>query len=155
MDRIPSWARPVSRAFLAATLAALLIDALLQAGIGMASVTSASSTAPWWATAHLVERGRWVMSAIILSLIATRSPEGTPEASRAWRATGIVVIAAPILWGLAGVAVTAILFTLAGRWDIDGRVFLEPGYYRALLVAYVPWLLGGTAVMAASRHIDR
>ena len=149
-----SWAWPASLAFLVATITALVVDAVLQGLIGVANVASPDSAAPWWVTAHLVERGRWVAMAAILC-VATRGIGGEPSSRReVWRSTGMAVMGVPLLWVLANWIVTAIVFTLAGRWDIDGRVFLEPGYYRALLVDYVPWLLGGAAVTAASSHVD-
>jgi hypothetical protein len=148
------WVRPASLAFLAATITALVVDAVLQGLIGVANVASPDSGTPWWVTAHLVERGRWVALAVILC-VATRGIDDRPSSGKdAWRTTGMAVMATPLLWVLANWIVTVILFTLAGRWDIDGRGFLEPGYYRALLVAYVPWLLGGAAVAAASSHVD-
>lgn len=150
---MPSCARPASLAFLAATVAALVVDAVLQTLIGVASVTSQGSTAPWWVTAHLVARGRWVALAALV-VIASRPLPDAPPGGRAWRVTGTAVMAVPLLWVLAQWIVTAILFTLARRWDVDGRVFLEAGYYRGLLEAYVPWLLGGAAVVSASSHVD-
>lgn len=150
---MPSWVRPASLAFLAATVAALVVDAILQGLIGVAQVTSQASTAPWWVTAHLVDRGRWVALAALL-VVASRALPDEPCRSRAWRVTGTAVMAIPLLWVAAQWIVTAILFTLARRWDVDGRVFLEAGYYRGLLEAYVPWLLAGAAVVSASSHMD-
>lgn len=148
------WARPASVAFLAAAVTALVVDAVLQGLVGVANVASPDSSAPWWVTAHLVERGRWVALAALVCVATRRIGGGPANRQEAWRTTGMAVMATPLLWVLANWIVTAILFTLAGRWDIDGRVFLEPGYYRALLVDYVPWLLGGAAVAAASSHVD-
>lgn len=148
------WVRSASSAFLAATIVALVIDGLLQTLIGVASVASPDSSAPWWVTAHVVERGRWAALAALFALVTRGVGEGPAGRRDVWRATGMAVMAIPLLWVLANWIVTAILFTLAGRWDIDGRVFLEAGYYRALLVDYVPWLLGGTVVVAASSHVD-
>jgi hypothetical protein len=45
------------------------------------------------------------------------------------------------------------LFTVAGRWDVDGQIFLSPGYYQGLRVDYVPWFLGGASTTAAGRHV--
>lgn len=151
---MPSWVRPASLAFLAATVTALVVDAVLQTLIGVANVTSQASAAPWWVTAHLVERGRWVVLAALLAFACRRRLRAGAPGTRAWRDTGAAVMAIPLLWVAAQWIVTAILFTLARRWDVDGRVFLEAGYYRGLLEAYVPWFLGGAAVVSASRHVD-
>lgn len=154
MDAVPPSAREASLAFLAAASGALVVDIVLHALIGLADVSSPASSAPSWVTAHVVERGRWVALAAILVLIARGAHGAAPDRPRIWRATGIAVMAIPVLWVLANWIVTAILFTLARRWDLDGRIFLEAGYYRSLLVDYVPWLLGGAAVVAASGHVE-
>jgi hypothetical protein len=154
MDGMPHWARSASLAFLASAIAALVVDVVLHVLIGLVNVSPPASSAPWWVTAHVVERGRWVALAAILALVSRGARRAAPDRARIWQATGIAVMTIPLLWVLANWIVTAILFTLARRWDIDGRIFLEAGYYRSLLVDYVPWLLGGAAVVAASAHVE-
>ena len=149
---MPVWVRPASHAFLAATLAALIADAALQTLVGLAAVASYGSTAPWWISAHVVERGRWVVLVALVVLANRRVAHAAPDGPQAWRMTGMAVMTIPLLWILSGWIVSAVLFTAAGRWDIDGRVFVEAGYYRNLLAGYVPWLLGGAAAVAWSSH---
>ena len=68
--------------------------------------------------------------------------------------TGLGVMAAPVLWLLATWIANGVLFTLANRWDVDGRLFLSAAYYRSLVVAYAPWLVAGLSVLGLSRHVD-
>ena len=60
----------------------------------------------------------------------------------------MAVITVPVAWFAAGWIVQAVLFTLAGRWDVDGRAYLAADYYRRLLTSYLPWLFGGAATLA-------
>ncbi len=157
MGATPARLRHASRAFLATAVAALVTDALLQTALGAMSVREPGGGAPWWVAAHLVDRGRWVVFAALLVAASWRVRTGAgsePDAGTIWRSVGLWAMAVPVLWTLAGWLVTAIVFTAARRWDIDGRVFLEPSYYRVLLAAYTPWLLGGAAAIAMSRHVD-
>lgn len=149
-----------SRAFLTATVAALAADVLLAWVTDLLNVADRAGGAPLWIDAHLIERSRWVVVALLVVGLAGRRPVSSSaaadltERSTTWRLTGLAVMAAPLLWIAATWIVQATLFTVAGRWDIDGRMFLSPGYYRQLLTDYVPWLLGGAMAVVASRHVD-
>lgn len=147
--------RVAARAFLLATLTALVVDAVLATLTGLVAVTGAGDGTPWWVAAHLVERGRWVVVAVLLVAVAGRiaSPEGPASRAAVWRFVGVAVATAPLLWITATWIVQATLFTLAGRWEIDGQVFLAAGYYRSLLRGYAPWLLAGATTIAVSRHV--
>ncbi len=150
--------RVAARAFLLATLTALIVDAVLSMLTGLVAVTGAGDGTPWWVTAHLVERGRWVVVAALLVALTGRvaSPEEPAPPSRAavWRLVGSAVATAPLLWIVATWIVQATLFTLAGRWEVDGQVFLAAGYYQSLLSGYAPWLLAGATTIAVSRHVS-
>lgn len=148
--------RSAARAFLWAMVAALVIDAALATLTGLVTIIGADGT-PWWVAAHLVERGRWMVTAALVVAMSGRlaSPEGPapPSSAAVWRFVGIAVITAPLLWIVATWIVQATLFTLAQRWDVDGQIFLAEGYYQNLLRGYAPWLLAGATTIAASRHV--
>ena len=149
--------RAAPRAFLLATVVSLATDALLAALTSGLSVVRPSAGVPWWVDAHLVERGRWVVMAMLLVVVGRRLASSTPAAAAAtaavWRLVGGAVIAIPLLWIVAAWIVQATVFTVAGRWDIDGQIYLAPDYYRRLFTGYVPWLAGGVATIAMSRHV--
>lgn len=151
--------RPAARAFLVAVIVAVIADALLAAVTGLARVAGAPEGPPWWVAAHLVERGRWVVLALLFATAAKwlAPPPGThgqdDGAATIWRAVAGAVMVVPLAWILATWATQAALFTAADRWSIDGAIFLAPGYYRQLFTGYVPWFLGGAATMVASRHV--
>ena len=116
--------------------------------------------APWWVTAHLIERGRWVVLALILWWLAPRlladgaesgSLSTTP--SEAWRRVAIAAIAVPLLWIAATWLVSAARFTLLASWGTEGRVFLSSDYYRGLLLDLAPWGMAAAVVSAARRHL--
>lgn len=143
-----------ARAFLVAANVAMVADALLALLTSALSVTGPAGHSPWWVEAHLVERCRWVVLALLLMAVTGWMAEAEPREDPAvWRGTGMAVIGVPLLWIAATWIVQAILFTVARRWDVDGQVFLAADYYRRLFVGYVPWLLGGAATMVASRHV--
>lgn len=147
--------RPLSRAFLVATAVALVGDALLALLTDLVSVAHRGPGAPWWIDAHLLERARWVAVALLLAALAALQPPraGSPAEGDTWRSVGGAVLVAPLLWIAATWVVQAALFTAAGRWDVDGQVFLQAGYYRGLFLGYVPWLMGGVTTIAVSRHV--
>lgn len=151
--------RDYAAAFLVGAVAALIIDAVMQLTLDAVRVSGYGGGAPWWITANVIARGRWVALAALLwwlapHLIAQDAHEPanhpTPEV---WRRVGVAVIGLPLLWVLATWMVTAIRFTLLGSWATDGRVFLAPEYYRGIAVEYVPWLMAGLAVLAIRRHL--
>lgn len=138
---------------LVAAIAALAADALLAAVTGLAGVAGRGAGPPWWVAAHVVERSRWVVVALLLMGLGTWSAGGEGDRAGVWRAVAIAVIVGPLLWTLAAWIVQAGLFTLAGRWDVDGRMFLSAELYRRALVDYVPWLLGGVTTRAIAGHV--
>jgi hypothetical protein len=152
--------RRYADAFLVATIAALVVDAAMHLATAAIRLTAHGGGAPWWVTANLIERGRWVGFALILRALEphlTRngslpSPAGTPPAD-AWRQVAIAVVAVPLAWIAATWIVSAIRFTLLGSWDTDGRVFLSFGYYRGLATDLVPWAMAAAALMAVRRHL--
>ena len=150
-------ARAASRAFLLAMVVALATDALLAALTRGLSVVPWSAGAPWWVAAHLVERSRWVVLAMLLMVVGRRLASSRPAAAdgtgAVWRLVGGAVIAIPLLWMVAASIVQATVFTVAGRWDLDGQIYLSADYYRRLLTGYVPWLAGGAATIAMSHHV--
>ncbi len=149
--------RIAGRAFLVATVVALAVDGVLAALASLVSLTGSAGAAPWWVAAHLVERGRWVVVALLLAAAGGRVTVGAdtapPDAAAIWRAVGGMAMAAPLVWIAATWIVQATLYTVADRWDIDGQVFLASGYYQRLLADYAPWLLGGATTLVASRHV--
>jgi hypothetical protein len=154
--------RAHAAAFLTAALAALVVDAILQLALDAVAVSAYGGGAPWWITAHLPERGRWVVMAALLWWLAPSvvsrddgadAGRAPGEAAEAWRQTGIAVIAVPILWLVATWVVSALRFTVLGSWSSDGLVFLSSGYYRGLFVDYAPWLMAGITVLGIRRHL--
>ena len=155
--------RDHAAAFLAATTVALVADAAMQLALEAVRVSSFGS-APWWVTANVIERGRWVVFAAVLWWLAPRmagarpgagAPVPTADGSRpeAWRQVGLAVMVIPLLWVLATWMVSAIRFTLLGSWATEGQAFLSAGYYRGIIASYAPWLMAGAALMAARRHL--
>lgn len=143
---------PIARALVVATVAALAADGLLAAFTAVDALGAGGE--PWWVAAHLVERGRWVVFAALLVPWAARlAPLDSGSTAATWRAVGTAVIVVPLLWIAATWIVQAVLYTVAGRWDLDGRVFLELELYRRAVIGYLPWLLGGVVTRVASRHV--
>jgi hypothetical protein len=152
--------RSSAAAFLVATIAALVVDAALQLSLEAVRVSAYGGGAPWWVTAHLIERGRWVMLALLLWWLAPRlcavETKGHDEArwrSDAWQQVAVAVIAVPLLWIAATWIVSAMRFTLLGSWATDGRVFASPDYYRGLLLDLAPWLMAAAVVSTVRRHL--
>jgi hypothetical protein len=148
-----------ARALLAVTVVALVADALLGALTGALGRLGGGPAVPWWVAGNVLERSRWVVFALLASALARAAGPGELRdvaipAGVAWRFVGWLAIAVPLAWIVAQWIVQAALFTAADRWDVDGLVFLSADYYRRLFVGYVPWLLGGAAALAASRHVS-
>jgi len=148
-------------AFMAASVIALVVDAVLQLSLAAIRVTGYGGGTPWWITAHLVERGRWVAFGALMWWLAPRladghqgGAEGTGGRAHAWRLVGTAVVTIPLFWVLATWVVSSIRFTLLGSWTTDGRVFLAPEYYRGVLVDYVPWLMAGLTLLGVRKHLD-
>jgi hypothetical protein len=134
-----------SRALLVVVVVVLLADALLGMLTGAVSAIGGSPAAPWWIEGRLVERSRWLVFAVLLGVL--------PNAAAVWRLVGALALAVPLLWIVSLWIVQALVFTVAGRWDIDGQVFLSADYYRRLFAGYAPWALGGAAALVWSRHV--
>lgn len=152
--------RAHATAFVAAMVAALVGNALLQLGLD-AVASGYGGGAPWWITAEIIDRGRWVALALILHAVAPvlledeNRPGPAPSADRpaCWRAVGVAVLCVPLLWILATWVVSALRFTLLGSWSTEGQAFLSPGYYGGLAMGYVPWLIGGGVVLGVRGHL--
>lgn len=148
-------------AFLAATIAALLGNAALQFALDAVTVRQYGGAAPWWVTAELIDRGRWVVFAGLLWLLAPHllrgwreaAPAGEGEQADAWRRVSMLVWTLPLLWVAATWLVSAARFTALGSWDTEGLAFVSADYYRALLLDYAPWLMGGAVVRVMGRHV--
>ena len=152
--------RRYADAFLVATIVALVVDAVMQLATDGMRVSAYGGGAPWWVTARLIERGRWVVFALILRALEPRLTKNgdTPllaeaSAAVAWRHVALGVIAVPLLWIAATWVASAVRFTLLGSWGTDGRVFLSAGYYRGLVIDLAPWAMAAAALMAARRHV--
>ena len=145
-----------SRAFLLAAVLALVADVALATATGLVSVARPAVGAPWWVAGHVVERSRWVVLALLVMAAARGVNPGAADAAAnvagIWRAVGVAVVTLPLLWIAAAWIVQAMLFTVAGRWDVDGQIFFAADHYRLVLIGYAPWLIGGAATIAASRH---
>jgi hypothetical protein len=149
-------------AFFLATTVALVADAAMQLALDAVRITAYAS-APWWVTANLIERGRWVTFAAVVWWAAPRlARHGPPVLARdvadddrpeAWRRVGLAVVIVPLLWVLATWMVTAVRFSLLGSWATEGRVFLSAGYYRGILLDYAPWLMAGATLLGVRRHL--
>ncbi|MEZ5288149.1 MAG: hypothetical protein R2712_25800 [Vicinamibacterales bacterium] len=155
-----TWRR-YATAFVWATMVALVVDAALQLALDAVRVTGFGGGAPWWITANIVARGRWVVLAGLLWVCApwlADEAHGGPGHAvtrvEAWRRVGVCVALVPMLWVAATWVVTALRFTLLASWATDGRVFLAADYYRGILIDYVPWLLAGIVILAVRRHLD-
>jgi hypothetical protein len=151
--------RRYADAFLVATLVALVVDAVMQLATDAMRVSAYGGGAPWWVTARLIERGRWVVFALLLRALEPRLTKNDDpfetEALRAdvWRHVAVAVIVVPLLWIVATWTVSALRYTLLASWDTDGRVFLSVDYYRGLAIDLVPWGMSSAALMASRRHL--
>lgn len=150
-------------AFVVATLAALVGNGVLQLALDAVAVGSYGGGAPWWVTAEVIERGRWVVFAVLLRMAGPRllassasslaSPEGDDERSAAWQRVGLLVLILPLLWIAATWVVSAVRFTALDSWGTEGLAFRSTDYYQALLLDYAPWLIGGSVVKGVGRHL--
>lgn len=146
-----------TRALLLVAVVALVADALLGGLTGALSSVAGGPSTPWWVSGHVLERSRWVVFALGLLVLVRRPPiadlvDALDSPPAVWRLVGTLTLALPLLWTLSSMAVSAALFTIADRWDIDGQVFLSAGYYRQAFAGYAPWLLGGMAGLVLARH---
>jgi hypothetical protein len=153
--------RSHASAFLVAALAGLVVDAVLQLALDAVRVSGYGGGAPWWVTANLIGRGRWVAFAMLLWWLAPRlgggaaTPRGSVarSAQDAWQQVAVALVAVPLLWIVATWLVSALRFTALGSWDTDGRVFLSPDYYRGLALDLTPWAMAAAVLMSVRRHL--
>lgn len=47
----------------------------------------------------------------------------------------------------------ALKITLVSSWSTEGQMFISSHYYSAVLLGYGPWVSGGAALLALSRHV--
>lgn len=128
-------ARGYAAAFLLVTVAALVVDAVLQLALAAVRV-SGSGGVPWWITANLAERGRWVVLAALLwwlapRLMASPADEGAGATGgtarrEAWKLVGVAAVVLPLLWVLATWVVTAMRITLLASWSRTGASSSRP-----------------------------
>jgi hypothetical protein len=148
-------------AFLAATVAALVGNAALQLALDAVAVRQYGGGAPWWVTTEVIDRGRWVVFAGLLWLVVPHllrgksetAPAAQDEPADAWRRVSTLVWTLPLLWVAATWLISAARFTALASWDTEGLAFVSPDYYRALLLDYAPWLIGGAVVRVGGRHV--
>jgi hypothetical protein len=131
----------------------------MQLALNAVRVSGYGGGAPWWITANLIGRGRWVVFAALLwwlapRLLAIGPNRANAPAAEGWRQVGVSLVAVPLLWLVATWALSAVRFTLLGSWGTDGRVFLSPDYYRGLPLDLAPWILAAAVVMAVGRHME-
>ena len=153
--------RPLSVAAVIGTSLALGADVLLQSALSLVRVDGGGYG---WLTATLLERGRWVVVAALIWIVAPAIEIAVLDANRvgslvpgmsrrtAFRAASIAMIAVPVAWAVATLSLRALSITLSGDWPYEGRVFLTPYFYSSLLVSYAPWALAGAAVLGLARH---
>ncbi|MEP7117408.1 MAG: hypothetical protein ABI880_07495 [Acidobacteriota bacterium] len=146
------------RALLAVVVVALTVDALLGGLNGALSGFLGAPAGPWWMTGHVLERSRWVVFVLLFNASArwwlgSEALDASLPAPAVWRLVGTLAILVPLVWIVAQWLVLATLFTVAGRWDIDGLTYLSVDYYRRVFAGYAPWLLGGAAALVGSRHV--
>lgn len=150
-------------AFVVATLAALAGNGVLQLALDAVAVGTYGGGAPWWVTAEVIERGRWVVFAVLLRMAGPRLltssassltfSEGDADRAAAWQRVGLLVLVLPLLWIAATWVVSAVRFTALDSWGTEGLAFRSTDYYRALLLDYAPWLMGGAVVRGVGRHV--
>lgn len=151
--------RSAARALVAVTVVALVADAILGTLTASLGALSGGGGAPWWVVGRVPERSRWVVFAVLLLPVVRAVASGAATGSRlsagvVWQIVGRLSIVLPLLWIIALWIVQATIFTAAGRWDVDGQIYLSGDYYRRLFAGYAPWLLAGAAALVGSRHVS-
>jgi len=159
--------RPTATALLAATVIALVVNAVLQLLVDAVSIQSYGSGTPWWIVAELPVRGRWVVAAALLWLVspvledvqaprALRGPshsDDDAERAAVWVRVGTGVMLLPLVWAAASWLVVALRVTLAGSWDIEGRGLLSSEYYQRVAIEWLPWLMAGVVMRRVAAHM--
>jgi hypothetical protein len=155
------WGRQLATAAIAGTTLALITDVVLQAALSIVSVEGGGF---WWLPATLLERGRWIVLAVLSWIVLPRleaALEGDGPrtigtyaltAAGAIRALGVVMLTLPVLWTLATIILRALAISANGDWSVDGRVFTSPYFYSTLIVSYAPWAMSGVALLGIARH---
>lgn len=154
-----AFAVAAARALVVTLLVVLVVDASIGTLTGVLSSVGGGPDEPWWITGHLVERTRWLVFGLLtLGAVRTGPVASLLDAplapAAAWRVVGALAIAVPLLWLAAFWVVQATIFTAFDRWGVDGQVYLAADYYRRVVAGYAPWLLGGIAILVASRHVE-
>ena len=151
--------RPLASAAVIGCAAALVADLLLQLALAAVRLDGGwTALTPVW-----LERGRWVLAAALVWLIA---PLLTPDSSdargvgsplprsAALTLVGRLMVVVPCVWAAATVILRAARLTVERAWPYEGRVFLTSDFYGSLIIGYAPWALGGLLLIALSRHRD-
>jgi hypothetical protein len=146
--------RALGDAAVVGTLLALVVDVLLQGALAAVRLDDGLSS---WLVATLFDGGRWVLAALLLRLVAPLAwpgdrPPALADRPAVFAIVGRAMVVAPPIWTATALVLRAVRITVEGGWPYEGRVFLAPDFYAALLVGYAPWALGGLAVVALARH---
>lgn len=152
--------RRLAIAALAGASVALVCDALLE---WVLTAVDIAGTSRRWPGPRPFARSVWIVASALVWLIAPflaarLEPDETVVTDSAMarptaiRLVGLAAIVTPLLWVIATWLAAAARITLGGDWAVDGRVWLEPAYYSALVVDNGPWVLAGAALLAWARH---
>jgi hypothetical protein len=155
--------RQLALALFVGAVVALAIDGALQNSLAAVQSPGAASATPWWVIGRVLERGVWVVTALLVWSLA---PQLSRIASVAWPAdhtvrraealdiVGRLMIVVPLVWLLAIWVVSAVRMALMSSWESEGSVFVSGDYYYNVLLGYVPWAGGGMTLLALSRHVS-
>ncbi len=134
-------ARRLGAALALGVLIALIVDLVLQ--VALHAVRIAPSRLPW--EAAVATKSVWLVAIAVATAIApalfpiARKPLEWPEAVRI---AGLLLIATPLIW----TASTLLVF-------VTEVPLTQPAFYAELVTTNGPWLLAGSALRAAARHI--
>ena len=111
----------------------------------MGRLTWAALAAVLWVAAPLLSR----------LLFSSAIPERhAPAPIDAFRTAGWLMICFPVLWIVATWLVAAVKIMVVGSWSTEGQIFGAGYYYRNLVIANLPWLIGGLVLIMASRWFN-
>jgi hypothetical protein len=134
------------------------VQLTLQTAIDVASGTPAAGRL----VGALLDWSPWLVAAGLMRVAAPRVAArtdvegGTPSPHRrldVFDAAGALFVTGALAWAAATILVRVTAASTIGSWDADGRALLDPAYYTDLLMAFLPWVLGGAALRAAARHL--
>jgi hypothetical protein len=161
--------RSLALAFVSGTMLVLTIDALLH--LALSAIRDDVMAAPWWVNARLLERGVWVIAALLVWWVAPwlglavpmpkpasslRSEDNvsTPVSRQdANRLVGVAMIVVPVLWFFATLIAFAVHVTVRGAWRAEGARLLGPDVYSEAVLTNAPWLLAGATLVVLARHL--